>query len=51
MKKPEYLQSKLSIKFKRKFFEEYTTDYGRIDFDLETEKEILNILSNIITLE
>lgn len=36
-----YLQKKLNIKFRRKLVEYYSTDYGIIDFALESDDSII----------
>lgn len=41
LKEQEYLQSRLGFTLKRKLAENYTTDYGRIDFAYETNGEIV----------
>ncbi len=40
LKNQNYLESCLNIKLKKKLVEYYTTDFGVIDFALETDKEI-----------
>jgi len=41
LKERKYLQSRLGFTLKRKLAENYTTDYGRIDFAYETNGEIV----------